>query len=172
MDVPIPCLCPGTPHEGDTVTLRDTLDFHAVTAIRHAVSFLEAEDTTAYTAEVLATLTEGYVVHGIASWTLVGDDGKPLPASRANIRERLLPDVLAASAVGDAADDLYGEKVLLPLLVRASTSSATTPTETSTSPRTDSPKRPRTPSSPSSTTSTRTAATETTGTSLVGASSS
>ena len=172
MDVPIPCLCPGTPHEGDTVTLRDTLDFHAVTAIRHAVSFLEAEDTTAYTAEVLATLTEGYVFHGIASWTLVGDDGKPLPASRANIRERLLPDVLAASAVGDAADELYGEKVLLPLLVRASTSSATTPTETSTSPRTDSPKRPRTPSSPSSTTSTRTAATATTGTSPVGASSS
>ncbi len=177
MDVSIECVCPtraGAPRhpDGDTVTLRERLDFRSVTAIRHGISFVEREESDAYTAEILAVLTEGYILHGVESWTLVGEDGKPIPVTRTAIRERLLENLGAAQDVGDAADELYGEKVLLPLLVRASTSSRATPTGTSTSRSTGSPTRPRKPSSPSSITSIPTAATGTTGTSRDGASSS
>jgi hypothetical protein len=144
------------------VTLRDTLDFRGVTAIRHGISFLENDGSDAYTAEVLAVLTEGYVLHGIESWTLVDEAGKPLPVSRAAIRERILARVDVAAGIGDAADELYGEKVLLPLLVRASKSSQPTLTEPSTSAPKDSQARRPKPSKRSSTTTTPTVVTATT----------
>jgi hypothetical protein len=159
MDIAIDCICParadGEPRhaDGDRVTLRETLDFRSVTAIRHGISLLEADGSEAmHAAEVLAVLTEGYVIYGIESWTLADEKGKPVPVSRAAIREHILSRVDVASVVGDAADELYGEKVLLPLLVRASKSSPTTPTEPSTSVRTDSPERRPRPSKRSSTT--------------------
>ena len=136
MDVPIRCVCPptadGSPrHEGDTVTLRDTLGFREVTTIRNLAGTLDQEDPL-FVAEVLAALSEGYIVFGVASWTLVDDKGKPLPVNRAAIREHLLSDVEVAADVADAADELYGERVVLPLLTRASRSSRPTPTASST----------------------------------------
>lgn len=177
MRVEIDCICPPKAdgerrHEQDAVTLRETLDFRSVTAIRHGISLLEREDSDAYTAEVLAVLTEGYVLHGIEAWTLVDERGKPVPVSRAAIRDAVLSRVDVASVVGDAADELYGEKVLLPLLARASRSSQPTRTEPSTSPQTASPTRRPKPSKPSSTTSSRTDGIEATSTSLAGVSSS
>lgn len=177
MRVDIDCVCPpradGEPRhpDGDTVTLRETLGFREVTAIRHGISFLENDGTDTYTAEVLAVLTEGYVLHGIESWTLTDEKGKLLDVSRTAIRERILSRVDVASVVGDAADELYGEKVLLPLLVRASKSSQPSPTGRSTSPRKGSQASRPKPSSPSSTTTTPTDGTVTTTGPLVGVSS-
>jgi hypothetical protein len=177
VDVAIDCACPpkadGTlRHESDTVTLRETLDFRSVTAIRHGIGFLENDGTNAYTAEILAVLTEGYVLYGIEAWTLADERGKPLPVSRSAIRERILSNVDTASVVGDAADNLYGEKVLLPLLARASKSSPPTPMAPSTSAPTASPDSRPKPSKRSSITSSPTGAIAVTSMSLVGVSNS
>ena len=176
MEVEIDCICPPKAdgerrHEHDTVTLRESLPFRSVTTIRHAISFLERDDSQMYTAEVLAVLTEGYVLFGIEAWSVVDAKGKPLPITHQTIRDEILARVDVASVVGDAADEMYGPTVLLPLMVRASRSSQDGPTEPSTSPPTDSPKSPRKRSKPSSTTSSPTDVITATSPSLVGVSS-
>jgi hypothetical protein len=173
MDVQIRCICPiEDKHDHDTITLRDKLDFVTATAIRKGLAFIESDDDEGgRAAELLARLTEGYLLFGIIGWTVVDEKGKRLPVSHAAIRERLLSDFAAAEDVADAADSLYSEAILLPLLARASKSSPPTPTKDSTYPLTAFPKKPRKPSRRSSTTSTPTDATETTSSSLVGVSS-
>ena len=178
MDVQIGCPCApredGQPRhpDGDTVTLRETLGFREVTSIRHAIGMLEEDDTDLHTAEILAVLSEGYVLYGVASWSLADGEGRPLPVSRTAIRQSILANVALASVVADAADALYGGKVLLPLLLRASKSSQPSRTAPSTSlPKASPERRPR-PSRPSSTTTTPMAATVTTTSSPAGASSS
>lgn len=158
MDVKIGCLCGGTHPDGDTVTLRDRLDFRSATTIRKAIGMVN-EDGDTEAPEILAVMTEWYALLGIEAWTLTDDRGKPLPVTRAAIREKLLdnPDALMDTlTVADAADELYMPVILLPLLVRASTSSLPTPTAPSTSAPTDSSEKPPKPSKRSSTTSTRT----------------
>ena len=178
MDVTIICPCPakpdgGTRHpDGDTVTLKETLDFRSVTAIRTNISMLEDGSNIG---DIMATLTEGYLVYGIAAWSFVDEKGKPLPVSRAAITDILLADIGAAAIVGDAADDVFGEKVLLPLLNRAGTSSPPSPMEpTSVRPpaSTQSSDRPPRRSKPSSISTIPTDATGTTSTSPAGDSSS
>lgn len=176
MDIAIACLCPpdGARHpEGDTVVLRDRLEFRSVTTIRTAVRIMREEGITD-PAEILATMTEWYLLLGIESWTLVDAKGKPEPVTRDAIRTRLLANDDAADDVvglADAADDLYQSRVLLPLMNRVSRSSQTTPTAPSTSPRTASSGSHPTRSKRSSTTSSQTAATATTTTSPAGGSS-
>lgn len=177
MDVPIPCVCPPVEgrsrHEaGDTVTIRDRLDFKSASAIRSSLAFGTSDDQAARTLELLALLTESYVMFGVESWTLV-DEGGPVPVSHAAIRRFLLDgNVEAASLVAEVADQAYSDVVLLPLVNRASTSSPRTPTNGSTYRRTDSSRKRRTPSSRSSTRITPMGATGTTSGSPVGDSSS
>jgi hypothetical protein len=159
MDVTIPCPCPGTPHETDTVTLRESLDFRGATTARNAVMLLQAQDDEASIAEILAVLTEQYVLLGVTGWTLVAD-GKPLPVSRANLRDHLLTHDEAATLVADAADELYAGAVMRPLLARARTSSPATPTTEPMFPTSGG--EPPTPSSPSSISTIPTAVTGTT----------
>jgi hypothetical protein len=105
VDVQITCPCPGSPHAQDTVTLRDRLTFAGGLAVRQrivdAVTIRLGED------DIVATMTEGYILHGIGAWTLVGDDGKPLPLTLANIRlhlpRRLLGPRHAARRGGERA---------------------------------------------------------------------
>lgn len=173
--VTIDCACPGGRHpEGDTITLRDRLDFRTATTIRKSIALGSDDGTPLGAAEVLAILTEGYVLYGIEAWTLVDDRGKPLPVTRSSIRDRILDSPTAyvsATMIGDAADDLYGPQVLLPLLARASISSPPLPTEPSMSPKPGPAKLPR-PSKRSSTSTTRTDGIEATSPSLAGVSSS
>jgi hypothetical protein len=159
----IDCICPPkgdgeTRHpDGDTVSLRERLDFRQALTARNAFLVLKAEDPDASTAEVLAVLTETYLLLGIESWTVQDARGKPVPVSKAAIRELLLTHPDQAMVVGDEADTLYSEAVISPLVARASNSSPTTPTAVSTSATSGpSPRRPRR-SKPSSTTSSRTA---------------
>lgn len=177
MDVQIPCLCLiEERHDHDTVTLRDRLDFVTGTAIRKGLMFVESDDDEGgRAAETLARLTEGYLLFGIESWSLlqeVRDKLVPLPVTHTNIRERLLSNVTAADTVADVAEELYREAILLPLLARASKSSPPTPTKRSTSRPTALPSTPPKPSKRSSTTTTPMAVTETTSSSLGGVSSS
>lgn len=164
MDTTIPCPCPakgtGDPrHEQDTVTLRDRLDFRSAVTMRKAISLLYTEDPGADMADVLAMLTEHYILAGVTAWTVVDDKGKPVAVTKTALRSFMEEHEDAAMVIADAADDLYSEQVLLPLLARArdsSTSSPATPTTKSTSAQTDSPAKPRTNSKRSSTTTTRT----------------
>jgi len=161
VDVPIRCVCPpkadGSPrHEGDTITLRDTLGFVQTQTARNAVQLARQEaheEGVPLDAPLaLALLTEQYLILGIESWTLADDKGKALPVGRSTIRSFLedpdLDDVV--SFLADEADGLYARKVMLPLLKTAASSSQPTPTADSTSPTPGSGTDSADPSSPSS----------------------
>lgn len=170
MDVSIDCLCPIDPrHEHDAIGLRPTLDYRSVTAIRYRIGDLEDQSDQA---EVLACLNEGYILYGIESWSLVDESRKPLPVTRANIAARILPDLLAASVIGDAADNLYAKAVMIPLVLLASRSLPPTPMAPSTSAPTDSSRRHPKPSRRSSTSITPTDGIVATSPSLDGVSNS
>ena len=169
----IPCICPGTPHDGDTVTLRPKLGFREAMTMQKAIVMARTQqDEDLEVAEILAILAESYVRHGVESWTLVDEAGKAIPVSAAAVDRYLLPHIAAAMDVAEEADDLYQEVVLLPLLTRGSKSSQPTPTTDSTSPSTGSGPDPLKPSRPSSTTTSPTDAIETTSASPDGVSNS
>lgn len=179
MDVQIPCLCPakpdGTPrHESDTVVLRDRLDFRTTLVIRQSVKWLKETDPGFSMGEALATLSETYALHCIESWTLTDERGKAVPPSRNEITSRLLEreDPGPALTVTDAADSLYSERILLPLLGLAPTSSGNTPTATSTSAKSGRGRTRRMPSKRSSISTSPTVVTGTMAASPVGGSSS
>lgn len=172
----IPCICPlveGKPrHDKDTVTLRERLDFRSSLAAQNTIVFLKQEDPDASAADVLAALTESYLLAGVESWTVVGVDGKPIEPTKAAIRELLLTNLDVAMEVAEAADDLYRDAVVDPLVRKASASSPDTPTGTSTSPTSTSPEPNQNHSSPSSISTTQMDDTETTSLSLAGVSNS
>lgn len=177
MEVQIKCICPpnavGQPrHEHDTIVLRDTLDFRRAVALRNEA--IIARQGRADLAEILATLTEGYLIHGIESWTLVDEKGKPVPVDHQAIRDRLLTHIFEATKVGDEADGLYAEAIIVPLLAEASSSSPPSSTTGSTSAqaKASSPSKSRKRPSPSSTTTTRTDGIAATSVQLAGGSSS
>jgi len=151
MDVQIRCICPGTPHEGDTVTLQDTLDFRKTLTVRQHLAHGSVAEMTL--PEMMALLGEAYLMYCISSWTLVDADGKPLSVSKAAITSILMaPEHLdVAETIGNAADGLYSDKVFLPLRKGASPSSPATPTGRSTSATSGHGSTPRKPSKRSST---------------------
>lgn len=151
VDVPIPCPCPGSPHDHDTVSLREKLGLAAGIAIQRMV--IDANQSSPDRAELTGKLAEGYLLHGVESWTLVSEDGNVLPVNETTIRHRLLDDFAIAAPIADAADDLYMATVILPLVNRAQNSLPSTPTNGSTSrPRPGTSKRPK--QSPRSSTTT------------------
>lgn len=133
MNVTIGCRCASAPHEHDTVTLRETLSPRDAMAISKDISVLRLDDPEASVGDILAVLTEGYILRGVEAWSLIDEAGEPLPVTKTAIRDRILSDLETASTVGDVADELYAEAVMLPLLRMASTSSSATPTAPSTS---------------------------------------
>ena len=87
MKVAIPCPCPpkatGEPrHAEDSVTFRDRLDFRGGMVIRKAITMLKVDDPDSGAAEVLAAMSEHYMLEGIESWTLQDAKGKPVEASK------------------------------------------------------------------------------------------
>ena len=145
----IECVCPPkageTRHpQGDTVTLRAKLDFRSALTARNTVVVLKAEDPDASTADILAALTEVYLLVGIESWSLSDERGKAVPVSRVAIRALMDDHPEAAMTIGDEADEMYSEAVIAPLVARAQTSSPLTPMAASTSATNgSSPKRPK-----------------------------
>lgn len=162
MIVTINCVCPPrngqARHASDKVTLPDVLDFRRTLTVRQTVA-AEMGDATASLASVTGFLIEAYLLHCIDSWTLQDEKGKALPVTRQNVRDHLLTHYDEAEKVGDAADDLYTDKVVLPLLNRASSSSPDTSTPGSTSATNGSGTRRLKPSKRSSTSTTPTVVT-------------
>lgn len=161
--VEIACICPGTPHDGDTVTLKDPLDFFTATTIRQTIARIQEQsnklEEPMTIAEYVSALIEVYLLYCIESWTLADADGKSVPVSKTAVRDHLLADFAAATLVGEAADDLYTEKVILPLLPGASKPSPSSLTNGSTSATNGTGATPRKQSKPSSTSTTQTAGT-------------
>lgn len=143
MDVTISCLCPpkadGTArHDQDKVTLPDTLDFRQMLTVRQAIRFANVDaDAATALAQMTAVMAEAYLLHCISAWTIVDEKAKPVPVTQVNVRTHLLSNYEAAEKVADIADELYSEKVVLPLLVGASNSSSPSRTERPTSPPTN-----------------------------------
>ncbi len=166
MAVTIPCVCPlkadGTARHpnGDKVTLREKLNFRQGLMARNTVIVIKQEDPEAGAAEILAGLTEIYLLVGIESWTLTDRFGKVLPVSREAIRDLMAEHPDEAMTIGDEADERYSEAVIAPLVKRALTSSSITPTSDLTSPTTGSAPAPRKRSKPSLTTTSPTDGTE------------
>lgn len=129
--VPLPggCQCPGAPHERDEVYLLPRLTFDGGAAAEAVISTaIGTGDADA----VAVPLVRAYLAHQVAGWNLVDADGQPVPYSM----ELLLSDWETARVVGDAADELYSEGLLAPLVAAVSTSSQGGRTAPSTSPRT------------------------------------
>jgi hypothetical protein len=115
-DVPViigPCLCPGEPHDGgDIVYLHPVLSAPGGMAAQGAIA-----DSANDAVKLQELLWRVYRDHGISSWNLVDDDGDPVPLTPANI-EVALPYGKGGRLVGDKADDLYSEDILVPFLAR------------------------------------------------------
>ena len=175
--VTVACLCPRRAGEvrhpdGDEITLREHLDLRGALTARKMVAVIKGDDPDASAAEILAGMTEAYLLYGIESWSLTDDHDHTVEVTKPAIRELLLSRPAEALKVADAADDLYTAEVLVPLLATVSTSSPPTPTDGSTSPTTPPSTQEPTPLRPSSTITSPTGATEPTSLSLAGASSS
>jgi hypothetical protein len=174
--VTVNCLCPPNGAEvrhpaGDTITLKEKLDFRTALTMRKSIVMLRAGNEEVTNEEILATLDESYLRYGIESWSLVDAKGKPLPVKTSTIESVLLADIDAAMTVAEEANELYSAVVLLPLLKGALSSSRPTPTDDSTSVTNGSSPEPPKPSKRSSTTTSRTGTTERTSSALVGVSS-
>lgn len=169
VEVRVACPCPGTPHpDGDTVGLREKLGLAAGIALQKLI--IEANQSRPDAAEITGRLAEGYLLHGVESWSFTDDQGRVLAVNPEAIKRILLADFSLAAPIADAADDLYMAPILLPLVTRANNSSPTTPTNgsTSASPPGTSPRRKR--SKRSSTSTSPMADTEPTTPSLAGVS--
>jgi len=163
----IECVCPARPDgqtrhpDGDTVRLRDRLGFRDALSTRNSIVASQQEDARVAGFDLMATMTEAFLLVGIESWTLVDAKGKPVPVSRDAVRAFLDDHIEEAMIVGDEAITGYYDRYIAPLVDRASKSSPPTPTEDSTSPKNGSSPRPRKRSRPSSITTSQTDVTET-----------
>jgi hypothetical protein len=121
------CRCIGGAHTTDTVTLAPeasmTLGLRANGAIAAAGS--DASRLESMLARV-------FIDEGITGWTFVDEDGDPEPITHESI-ERLLPWGRGGAEVSEAANDLYSEAVLGPLVRRSQNTRQHGPTDASTS---------------------------------------
>jgi hypothetical protein len=134
--VTVACLCPpdGTRHpDGEVVTFRETIDFRTAAIARKSIEWLRYEDPDADVPEVLAVLSEFYLLHCIEAWTIRDAKGKPVEVSKPAVRQYVFSNQVASFELAEAADELYQEVILLPLVAQASKSSQPTRTNGSTS---------------------------------------
>ena len=144
----VECPCPGTPHEHDTVTFSPVLPMAGglavISAVRDAMRATDGEEMDNL---VLAAHTfPVYLRFAIESWTFTDAAGHLLDRER---WDALLPFGVKY-AIADAADDLFGEEALSPLVGTTPASSRGGPTATSTSRSRASGSSPRSRSAPSS----------------------
>lgn len=137
------CRCPGGPHaSGETVALLPRVPLAMGAAAMAALQGVAGTD------EYVGLLAPIYLRFGIESWSCLGPDG-PLPVTTAAIAERF-PWADGGSDLVEAADALYGEEILRPLLRRIARLSPPTPTATATSATPSSGAARRSRSAPSS----------------------
>ena len=117
-EVIVPCPCPGEPHpDGDTVSLKDEPDVPMYVAWNVTFEGVQgsALSVSEWNADMQGAFAGVYLRHGIRSWTFVDDKGDPILISPSSVN-RLLPFMKGGKAVVDAADALYGTKLMAPLV--------------------------------------------------------
>ena len=138
------CRCPGGAHDpiGDTVTL------HPEPTTPLGVAAWTVVEMGGSLPTLQGRLASVYMELGIADWTFTDERGAAIPVTPDNIA-RLLPFGRGGQEVWTAADALYTDTVVTPLVARMSKPSAPTPTDDSTSPSPSSSDGPPEPSLPS-----------------------
>lgn len=129
------CLCPGAPHDHDTVWLRAALGPDAGLA-----AMLVIRESNSDPEELEVRLGRVFLRFGIVRWTFVDDTGQVLPVNRDLIAK--LP-WSAVYPLANKASDLYSQDLLRPLVAAASKSSRNGHTARSTSVRRRSSSTPR-----------------------------
>jgi hypothetical protein len=121
------CRCPGTPHASDWVDLEPELTLAMASG---ALFAMKTADST--TSSQMAAIAGAYLPAGIREWSFT--EGKvPVPVDRENM-ERLMPWDKGGLEVTEAADALYSERLMAPLVKRLSPSAPDGQTEKPMSP--------------------------------------
>jgi hypothetical protein len=147
--------------DGQTVGLLPKLTLAGGIELQQRFRSLLQMDPRPSHPEITGLLTEDYLLVGVAEWSL-SDDMGPIPVSRENIARYLLSDFELAQPVANAADELYYEPVLAPLVASLQTSLLGGSSKKQTSATNGSSPKPRKRSKRSSTSTTQTVDTETT----------
>lgn len=129
-DIVVPCSCPGTPHEQDTVTIPDALDVRIGSA---ALTVFDELETPVDRAVLEGQLGNVFLHQAPRAWTFVDESGEPLPITIANIDARLTWNGGGMEVV-EQANRLYASDLFAPLVRRKSKPSKRGQTATSTSP--------------------------------------
>lgn len=139
MSEPIPvrvrdCACPGHPHNGvgDVVYMRPTPSMQLGLAVEADIIASASNATLLSRAWALS-----YVRYGVVGWNFLDAKGK----ERVLDVSEILDDWEIGMVVAEKADELYGDRVVNPLLTRlfgqsepGATDDSTSPTEESTPP--------------------------------------
>lgn len=131
------CRCPGSPHSHDIVYLFPEFPADGGIAAMNAWQFGAPNAET-----MTGILGRLYVQFGVAKWNFVDEKGDPVPV---NVRNKALLNWDAVRPIAEKADELYGAKLLRPLVASRSPSSPNGHTGRSTSRKTASSARPRKP---------------------------
>lgn len=127
IDITVPCSCPGTPHEQDTVSIPEVLDARLGAAGTYAVQM------NSEIADMEGGIAAAWLHNAPRAWTLIDDKGDPLPITATNIDARLTWKN-GGMEVAEKANALYAGDLFAPLVARSQKPSRRGRTATSTSP--------------------------------------
>ena len=127
------CRCPGAPHPADWVELSGSVPIMVGIGVLSAIRAAGDDE-----GRLEALMARTYVRYGLVDWSFVDSDGRrvfidPSSAEWGETVDRLLPWDAGGQEVAEAADALYSEAVLRPLMSRTSRQSQGGPMDGSTS---------------------------------------
>ena len=125
--VSVPCSCPGSPHEQDTVGLNPTVDVRLGAAALGAM-----RDSPTTVSDLEGALAGAFLHFGPREWTFTDAKGDPLPLTVENIDERLTWNH-GGMEVAEKANELYAGDLFAPLVRRMPKASRSGRTASSTS---------------------------------------
>ncbi len=127
IEVVVPCSCPGTPHEQDSVSIPEVLDARLGAAATFAI-----RNTPGIGADMEGAISEAWLHNAPRAWTFTDDKDKPLPITPETIDARLTWNH-GGFEVADRANGLYAGDLFSPLVKRMPKPSRSGPTASSTS---------------------------------------
>ncbi len=142
VDLEGPCRCPGGPHGGgDWVRV-----FREVPIELGAAVIVAGREAGGDAIVAEGFMAKAFFRFGVEAWSLVDEDGDPVPITGATLAALPFFD---AYKIADVVANLHSAEILRPLLGRTSTSSPGGRTDGSTSPTPTTSRRPRKASAPS-----------------------
>lgn len=128
IEVTVPCSCPGSPHEQDTVSIPPVLDVTLGAGATYAI-----HNGPTSLADMEGAIAGAWLHLAPRAWTFVDDKGQPLEITADNIDARLTW-AHGGMEVAEKANELYAGDLFAPLVLRRQRDSPSTPTADSTSP--------------------------------------